>query len=68
MNLPTGRGPTSGSPAGETQDNNNHKKNNSQDSNGPQSDQHTQAAMIDAINQVFALFRRNYHNQYYKVL
>ncbi|WP_086934084.1 replication protein P [Agarilytica rhodophyticola] len=33
-----------------------------------QTDGKTQEAYINAINQVFAIFRRNYHNQYYKAL
>ncbi len=33
-----------------------------------QAEEHTQGAHVNAINQVFAILRRNYHNQYYKAL
>lgn len=41
-------------------------KKNSPTAAGPSEPQQANTARIDAINQIFALFKRNYHNQFFK--
>jgi len=44
------------------------KKNLTTPAGQTEAPQHDADAYVNAINQVFAIFRRNYHNQYYKAL